>query len=261
MGDAQQTASSVPSGADSDSKGGTGPALEVCRLGLVPYREALALQEELAAKRGANEIPDTLLVLEHPPTYTRGRRTQPGELPRDPEWYTQQGIEIVDIDRGGGVTYHGPGQLVVYPIVDLRPYGVREFVARLERTIVAALVDHGVGAGMVEGLTGVWVARGGKAPAPDATATSVAPALAQGTLRKIASIGIHVTRGITTHGLAINVTNDLTPFEWVVPCGIENCTMTSVRREEPPPPRTTATDLGASLARRYAEIFERVIAD
>jgi lipoyl(octanoyl) transferase len=233
------------------------PPLAVRQLGLVPYRDALATQEELAAKRGADEIPDTLLVLEHPPTYTRGRRTQPGELPRDPDWYAEQGIEIVDIDRGGGVTYHGPGQLVVYPIVNLKPYGVRNFVQGLERAIIAALADHGVGAGVVEGLTGVWVARGGKAPEPGATAASVAPAIAQGTLRKIASIGIHVSRGITTHGLAVNVTNDLTPFEWVVPCGIENCTMTSVRREEPAPPKTTVADLSASLARHYAEIFER----
>lgn len=233
--------------------------MEVRKLGLIPYREALTLQEELAGRRGAGEIPDTLLVLEHPPTYTRGRRTQPGELPRDPEWYAGQGIEIVDIDRGGGVTYHGPGQLVVYPIVNLRPYGVRNFVQGLERAIVAALADHGVGAGTVEGLTGVWVAEGGKAPAEDATAASVAPALAQGALRKIASIGIHVSRGITTHGLAINVNNDLTPFGWVVPCGIENCRMTSVRREEAPPPQTTVGELGESLVRRYAEIFERRI--
>src|SRR5690606_40233565 len=112
-------------------------------------------------------------------------------------------------------------------------------------------------AGVVEGLTGVWVARGGEAPPPDATAAAVAPALAQGTLRKIASIGIHVTRGITTHGLAINVTNDLTPFDWVVPCGIENCTMTSVRREEPAPPKTSVEALATTLAARYAEIFGR----
>lgn len=256
MGDIQQ-ADISPGAQEVESTADPVPSLEIQQLGLIPYREALALQEDLAAKRGAGEIPDTLLILEHPPTYTRGRRTQPGELPRDPDWYAEQGIEIVDIDRGGGVTYHGPGQLVAYPIVDLRPYGVRNFVGRMEQTIIAALADHGVGAGMVEGLTGVWVSRGGEAPAPNTTATSVAPAIAQGTLRKIASIGIHVTRGITTHGLAINVTNDLTPFEWVVPCGIENCTMTSVRREEPPPPRTTAADLGASLARRYAEIFER----
>lgn len=253
MGDVPQTDSAVQGDEGEDP----GPPIEIRQLGLTPYREALALQEELAALRGAGEIPDTLLVLEHPPTYTRGRRTQPGELPRDPSWYAEQGIEIVDIDRGGGVTYHGPGQLVAYPIVDLRPYGVRDFVGRLERTIVAALADHGVGAGLVEGLTGVWVARGGEAPPRGATAASAAPAIAQGTLRKIASIGIHVTRGITTHGLAINVTNDLTPFEWVVPCGLENCTMTSLRREEPPPPRTTAADLGVSVARRYAEILER----
>ena len=258
MGDVQRTGVASNASKPQGSESSTAP-VELRYLGLVPYKEALALQEELAERRGAGEIPDTLLLLEHPPTYTRGRRTQPGELPRDLDWYAEQGIEIVDIDRGGGVTYHGPGQLVVYPIVDLRPYGVRNFVGRLEQTIVAALADHGVGAGVVEGLTGVWVARGGEAPAPDATAASVAPAVAQGALRKIASIGIRVTRGITTHGLAINVTNDLTPFEWVVPCGIENCTMTSVRREEPTPPRTTVADLGASLARRYAEIFERVI--
>lgn len=231
-------------------------AVEVRRLGLVDYREALGVQEDLVARRSRGEAPDTLLLLEHPPTYTRGRRSRPEELPRSPEWYAEQGIDIVDIDRGGGVTYHGPGQLVAYPIVDLRPYGVREYVRRLEATTTAALADFGVGAGVIEGLTGVWSSTG-RAPAPDATAASVAPALAQGALRKIASIGIHVSRGITKHGVAVNVDNDLTPFEWVVPCGIADCMMTSVRREEAPPPSTTVDELGDRFAARYAEIFEQ----
>src|SRR5665811_1125963 len=117
-------------------------------------------QEQLAAERASGAAPDTLLLLEHPPTYTRGRRTRPEELPYPAEWYAERGIEVVDINRGGGVTYHGPGQLVAYPIADVRPYGVREFVCRLERVMVAARADLGVEAGPIEGLTGVWAGGG-----------------------------------------------------------------------------------------------------
>ncbi|HKH14983.1 MAG TPA: lipoyl(octanoyl) transferase LipB, partial [Solirubrobacterales bacterium] len=123
----------------------------------------------------------------------------------------RQGIDVVDTDRGGRVTYHGPGQLVGYPIVSLRPYGddVHEYIRRMERVIVGALGDWGIEAEVVDGLTGVWT--------PER--------------RKIGSIGVHVSRGVTTHGFAINVNNDLQPFEWVVPCGIEACRMTSLSRE------------------------------
>jgi len=193
----------------------------VKRLGVVPYLEAWELQEELAEQRRRNEVPDVLLLLEHPPTYTRGRRSKPEELPMGIEWYEAQGIEVRDTDRGGLVTYHGPGQLVAYPIVHLGAYGndVHAYVRALERVIIGALNEVGVPAQTIDGLTGVWT-RGDPPPT-----LSASPA------RKIASIGLHVSRGVTTHGLAINVSNDLQPFEWIVPCGIEGVKFTSVSQE------------------------------
>jgi len=186
------------------------PEIWVCHLGSVEYRSALALQERLRVARQLNELPDVLLMLEHWPVYTRGRRSAPGELPMGEEWYRMQGIDIVETDRGGKVTYHGPGQLVGYPIV--RISDVVEYVSTLERALVAALGEVGVGAcGRSEegpGFTGVWVGE-----------------------RKIASIGVHVARGVTTHGFAINVENDLQPFGWIVPCGLEGVRMTSVISE------------------------------
>jgi lipoyl(octanoyl) transferase len=188
------------------------PAIRCARLGLTPYGQALELQKSLEGLRQSAELDeDVLLLLEHPPVYTRGRRTEPSELPMGEEWYRAQGIEVVDTDRGGRVTYHGPGQLVGYPIMSLKPYrdDVHEFIRRMERAILAALAEAGVEAGPIDGLTGVWT------PEP----------------RKIASIGVHVSRGVTTHGFAINVNNDLQPFEWIVPCGIDHCRMTSLTRE------------------------------
>src|SRR5215208_3554464 len=135
-----------------------GGELWTCHLGRVEYREALELQRRLRAARQADELPDVLLLLEHPPVYTRGRRSEPGELPMGEDWYLMQGIDVVQTDRGGRVTYHGPGQLVGYPIVSLRPYGddVHEYIRRIERLIVGALGDCGVEAEVAEGLTGVW---------------------------------------------------------------------------------------------------------
>jgi lipoyl(octanoyl) transferase len=184
----------------------------------VPYEEAFVAQRWLAEARQEGEIADVLLLLEHPPVYTRGRRSSDDELPMADEWYEAQGIEVRDTDRGGRVTYHGPGQLVAYPIVSLKPYDddVHEYVRRLERTAIASLADHGVEARTIDGLTGVWTA-GEPPPSGDA--------------RKIGSIGVHVSRGVTTHGLAINVNNDLQPFEWIVPCGIEAARMTSLAAE------------------------------
>jgi lipoyl(octanoyl) transferase len=206
-----------------------------CRLGLVPYAEALKIQRMLEQRRAAGELPDMLLLLEHPPVYTRGRRTTADELPMGEQWYRAQGIDVVDTDRGGRVTYHGPGQLVGYPIVSLRPYGddVHGYVRRMEHVITASLAQYGIEAGCIEGLTGVWT--------PDP--------------RKIASIGIHISRGITRHGFAINVNNDLQPFEWVVPCGLDHCRMTSVTRET-----ARQQDLGRFMdvvAERFGEVYER----
>jgi lipoyl(octanoyl) transferase len=208
--------------------------LWITRCGQVPYREARQAQSRLAAARQAAEIPDLLLLLEHPPVYTRGRRSQPGELPMGEDWYRAQGIEICDTDRGGAVTYHGPGQLVGYPIVSLKPYGddVHDYVRRMEQVIVEALGEHGVAAGPVDGVTGVWA--GG---------------------RKIGSIGIHISRGVTTHGFAINVNNDLQPFGWIVPCGIEDCRMTSLAHELGG--FQSFGSFADTVAERFAAIYER----
>jgi lipoyl(octanoyl) transferase len=181
--------------------------LHVVDLGLVEYREALALQHRFADARAQDAIPDTLLLLEHPLCYTRGRRTPPGELTLPEAWYRERGIDIVDVDRGGKVTHHAPGQLVGYPI--MRVERARDHVARMERALVAALADEDIAARgrMDEGVafTGVWVG--------DA---------------KIASIGVHVSRGVTTHGFALNVDNDLEPWSWIVPCGLPDVRTTSV---------------------------------
>jgi lipoyl(octanoyl) transferase len=150
------------------------------------------------------------LLLEHWPVYTRGRRSGPGELPMGEDWYRMQGIDIVETDRGGKVTYHGPGQLVGYPIV--RIDDVVAYVRTLERGLVAALGE--------EGLT----ARARNEEGPDYTGAWVGD-------RKIASIGVHVARGVTTHGFAVNVENDLQPFGWIVPCGLDGVQMTSLIRE------------------------------
>jgi lipoyl(octanoyl) transferase len=187
----------------------------VMRCGQVPYEEARSAQKRIEAARLAGEVPDVLLLLEHPPVYTKGRRAEAGELGMGEDWYRMQGIEVCETDRGGRVTYHGPGQLVGYPIVSLKPYGdnVHEYVCGLERLMIESLGAFGVAAEAIDDLTGVWV--GGRPPDG----------------RKIGSIGVHVNRGVTTHGFAVNVNNDLQPFEWIVPCGIEGVRMTSLTRE------------------------------
>ena len=183
-------------------------AMEVRRLGTVPYAEALALQlaERERVQAGASD--GVLLLLEHPAVYTLGRRSPPGDLPMGEDWYRGQGIDVVRTDRGGRLTYHGPGQLVGYPIV--RVARVEDHVCAMERAIVAALAAQGIEAHTRDGVafTGVWVGE-----------------------RKIASIGIHVSRGVSIHGFAVNVDNDLQPFEWAVACGLPDTQMTSVCRE------------------------------
>jgi lipoyl(octanoyl) transferase len=214
------------------------PELWVSHLGgLVDYHEALDLQERIRAARQADELPDVLLTLEHPPVYTRGRRSAPGELPMGEEWYRARGIEVVDTDRGGRVTYHGPGQLVGYPIV--RVDDVVAYVRTLERGLVSALAGEGVPDARSRPrdghrYTGVWVGE-----------------------RKIASIGVHLSRGVSTHGFAVNVENDLQPFSWIVPCGLDGVQMTSLIRETQRAPslmkcfrRRAAYELARALGRR-----------
>jgi lipoyl(octanoyl) transferase len=186
------------------------PDIQVRYLGTVPYSDAVAIQADFQVERQADEVPDTLLLLEHPPVYTRGRRSLDGELTLGEDFYRERGIEIVPTDRGGRVTYHGPGQLVGYPIMRVSDIGAH--LRTMEAAIVAALADAGIEARSrcAEGIdyTGVWVED-----------------------RKIASIGVHVSRGVSTHGFAVNVTNDLEPFSWIVACGLPDVTMTSVAQE------------------------------
>ncbi len=186
------------------------PELWVCHLGTLDYRTALGLQERIRAARQDERVPDVLLTLEHWPVCTRGRRSDPAELPMGEDWYLMQGIEIVDTNRGGKVTYHGPGQLVGYPIV--RVDDVVAYVRTLEQALVAALHDEGV------------LARARPQDGPDFTGVWVED-------RKIASIGVHTQRGVTTHGFAVNVENDLQPFGYIVPCGLDGVQMTSVIKE------------------------------
>jgi len=184
--------------------------LEIRHLGLVPYAEALELQRSLAEERIAGRIPDTLLLLEHPPVITLGRGTRDASLPIDVESLRRRGIEVHEIERGGDVTYHGPGQLVGYPIIDLQQHkpDLHWYLRQLESTLIAALAALGIAAERREGYTGVWTSG-----------------------RKIASIGIHVRQWVTWHGFALNVTTDLSPFSLIVPCGIPDVVMTSVERE------------------------------
>ncbi len=204
--------------------------LWVSTLGQVPYREAVALQERLREARQHDAIPDVLLLLEHPPVLTKGRRAEPADLPMGEEWYLAQGIDVADSDRGGRATYHGPGQLVGYPIMRVRE--VPAYVHTMENAMVAALADEGISAEVRDGLTGVWAGES-----------------------KIGSIGVHVSRGVTTHGFAINVDGDLQPFEWIVACGIGGVRMTSVLKETG---RTGAMPcFRKRVAWRFAEAFGR----
>jgi lipoate-protein ligase B len=178
-------------------------------LGQVPYLEAWELQRSLAGAVSQNAIPDTVILLEHPPVITLGRRTEEGELhiPDGAE------VEIVETDRGGKSTYHGPGQLVCYPILDLTRHGedVKRYCRDLEEALIRTIGAVGVEATRIEGLTGIWVH-----PPP----------------RKIASIGVHISKWVTTHGYALNVDLDPAPFtEWITACGLEDTAFTTIARE------------------------------
>jgi lipoyl(octanoyl) transferase len=187
-----------------------GGVLTVERLGTVPYQPAWELQDELAQQRRERRIGDRLLLLEHFPVYTIGRGGDERNLLATPDRLREIGAEFIRIDRGGDVTFHGPGQLVAYPIVELRdPLDLRRYVRALEAAIIATAESLGVPAHRSEGLTGVWV---------------------EGD-RKLAAIGVRVKRGVTTHGLALNVNTDLRWFAEMIPCGIHDKEVTTLTRE------------------------------
>ena len=182
--------------------------LALLHRGVVPYDEAWDEQRRLHAARVADEVPDSVLLLEHPPVYTAGKRTEPWERPLD-------GTPVIDVDRGGKITWHGPGQLVGYPIVKLaEPVDVVAHVRRVEEVLILACADLGVEATRVDGRSGVWVL--GQDGAQD---------------RKVGAIGIRVSQGVTMHGFALNCDCDLTWFDRIVPCGISDATVTSLTQE------------------------------
>ncbi len=217
-------------------------------LGRTPYPEALALQAALVEARRRGEIDDTLLLLEHPPVLTLGRNSGRQHILLADEELARRGVEVHRTRRGGEVTYHGPGQLIGYPIVDLRgdlpgkkgPYlGPVDYVRLLEEVLIRAAAEFGVQAQRVCGRTGVWTLPGG----------SVAE-------KKIAAIGIHVSRGITSHGFALNVTTDLRDFRWIVPCGIADRGVTSLEIEAGRPSLPLG-EVANVVARSFGRVFQR----
>jgi lipoyl(octanoyl) transferase len=205
----------------------------VLELGRVPYREAWDLQRSLAGAVSQGAIPETIVLLEHPPVVTLGRRTD-----EQAELHVPEGaeVEIVETNRGGRSTYHAPGQLVCYPILDLRRQGrdVKQYVRNLEEALVQTLRAVGLEGQRLEGLTGVWLA-----PPP----------------RKIASIGVHVARWVTTHGYALNVDLDPSPFtDWITACGLEDAAFTTIARETGRP--VTVDEVRPHAAAALAEVFE-----
>jgi lipoate-protein ligase B len=200
--------------------------------GLVPYATAYRWQLALHARRVAQQIDDVVLLMEHPHVYTLGRRFRSRHLLADEPTLKSMGAEVHEADRGGSVTYHGPGQLLVYPIVDLRPSGgglpdMIGYLRLLESAVIDAVSTFGVAAGVRTGLTGVWVGE-----------------------RKLASIGVNISRGVAKHGLALNVSTDLSYFRTIVPCGIDGCSVTSLEELLGLPPEIS--EIGDVVARELA---------
>ena len=212
-------------------------ALEIRDLGLIPYAEALAMQSDLVGRRRAGDIPDQLLLLQHPHVITLGTASSRAHVLADESRRQELGIELVDVGRGGDVTYHGPGQLVGYPILDLKPdrKDVHRYLRDLEAVLVHTLVELGIRGGAVPDLTGVWVDG-----------------------RKIAAIGVRVSSGwITSHGFALNVSNDLSFFETIVPCGIQDVSVTSVSQEVGRP--IGVPEILGIVSEAFSEVFGRAI--
>ncbi|ORB88389.1 Octanoyltransferase [Mycobacterium persicum] len=210
--------------------------IDIRQLGTIDYRDAWQVQRELADTRVAGG-PDTLLLLEHPPVYTAGRRTEPHERPIN----DSAGTPVLDTDRGGKITWHGPGQLVGYPIIGLaEPLDVVNYVRRLEESLIKVCTDLGLEAGRVDGRSGVWLAADAGRPA-----------------RKIAAIGVRVSRATTLHGFALNCDCDLGAFTAIVPCGITDAGVTSLTAELGHP--VTVDDVRSAVAEAVCDALDGVL--
>jgi lipoyl(octanoyl) transferase len=210
-------------------------SIEICRLGLTPYADALALQRALVEDRRAGRIGDVLLLVEHPPVLTVGVRSDGGRshILASPDVLAARGIEVHEAGRGGDVTYHGPGQIVGYPIIDLKPdrCDVHGYLRDLEEVLMRVAADLGIAAGRAPGLTGVWVGE-----------------------HKLAAIGVRISRWITSHGFALNVAPNLGDFDLIVPCGIADRGVTSLARLGC---RVTQSDVEDHIVRHFCGVFDR----
>jgi lipoyl(octanoyl) transferase len=236
--------------------------IQLLQLGLTSYADALKLQEELVERRKHGAIGDVLLLLEHPPVITLGRNSKTENILLSQDELKRRGIEMFEINRGGDVTYHGPGQLVGYPIFDLRGFSGSdgkhktlypvEFMRKLEEVIIRTCAEYGVVTQRVKGLTGVWTR-----PIAGVTA-STEPA-------KLCAMGIHISRGVTSHGFALNVTTDLKGFESIVPCGISDKPVTSLNHEMAAVFSTrtvkplSITEVSETVAQNFGAVFDREI--
>jgi lipoyl(octanoyl) transferase len=217
-------------------------SISVVDLGRLDYSTALALQQRVSALRQEESIGDVLLLVEHPPVLTLGRNAHRKHIVAGDDFLAQRGISQFETNRGGDVTYHGPGQLVGYPILHLRrfapPLGIVEYLRKLEEVLIRACADYGILTQRAPGRAGVWTMPGG--------------AVAE---KKIAALGVHVARGVTTHGFALNVTTDLKDFELIVPCGIRDRSVTSIEAEVDSAP--SLAHVANSVSRHFGRVFGR----
>ena len=224
--------------------------ISLLQLGTVDYATALRLQEKLVGLRKEGRISDVVLLLEHTPVITLGRNAKAKNILASPELLAQRGVEVFECDRGGDVTFHGPGQLVAYPIFDLRGFpsdnsarkslGVVEYVRRLEEVLIRTCADFGIPAKRIAGLTGVWTDG-------DSRSSTVSNE------SKIAALGVHISRGVTSHGIALNVSTDLSFFNLIVPCGIESKPVTSMQKELNR--EISMQEVAHALSRNFGSVF------
>jgi lipoyl(octanoyl) transferase len=257
--------------------------ISVLQLGTVDYATGLRLQEKLVALRKEGRIGDTLLLLEHTPVITLGRNAQSANIVASPELLAQRGVEVFECDRGGDVTFHGPGQLVGYPIFDLRGFpsdsatrktlGAVEYVRRLEEVLIRTCADFGIPARRIPGLTGVWTGEDarryttlddvGNKNARVGTGALARPAesktqqFSDAPDAKIAALGVHISRGVTSHGIALNVNTDLSFFNLIVPCGIASKPVTSMSKELKRP--IAMQDVAHALSHNFGTVFQSQI--
>ena len=248
--------------------------ISILQLGTIDYATGMRLQEKLISLRKDGRIGDVVLLLEHSPVITLGRNAKSANILAAPEVLAQRGVEVCECDRGGDVTFHGPGQLVAYPIFDLRSFpsenpnrrtlGVIEYVRRLEEVLIRTCAEFGIPAKRISGLTGVWTESSGNAAAESSAQPDPSTAFRAGSCgcpsphdsrseAKIAALGVHISRGVTSHGIALNVNTDLSYFNLIVPCGITSKPVTSIQKELGREVRIE--DVAHVLSRNFGTVF------